>query len=177
MPDVLFCIRCQQYKPTHDFIDMTKYLKPNAKSIRGKRGPYCRDCRLSYSKQYRDHMPKKTSSAHERHQLLLRQRLHTRKYQERRILQAIDIYGERCQMCGNDNPVLFQFHHINGKRVPRKDRQNMAVRAIITAGEQLPDIQMLCSNCHIIADLEDGTNTRGRLIRRALAEREPQTSL
>ena len=82
------------------------------------------------------------------------------------LLNAYLTYGFGCQECGEDNPRLLSFHHIEGRENEYKDQ----IFRIIRARGKLSEVELLCANCHILADIRDGTNTKGIRIVRAMEE-------
>ncbi len=90
-------------------------------------------------------------------------------YRIRLWKQVLDIYNWECQNCKHDDIRTFEIHHVNG------DRGNKGtvtyLREIRDAGKMLEHLELLCRNCHILADLRDGTCLRGRVLDRIFEER------
>lgn len=85
----------------------------------------------------------------------------------RQRAKVVEIYDNKCCMCGSNDIASFQFHHTNGvggaenRKLHNRSRQ--VVKRILDKGSKLEDIKILCANCHIKADLLDGTNRIGSL--------------
>ncbi len=82
-----------------------------------------------------------------------------RESDRKRNLKAMSVYGNKCGACDNNNLILLQWHHRNGN-VPR-ERTRAVIRQVIEQG-RLDRYELLCSNCHILADIRDDTNIRGK---------------
>lgn len=72
---------------------------------------------------------------------------------ERIRFRALLIYGSKCQECKNSDERLLQIHHKNGKG---EEKSRETYRRIEKSGHQ-EDLELLCSNCHILANIRDGT--------------------
>lgn len=54
--------------------------------------------------------------------------------------------GKTCEVCGNDNPVLFDFHHLEGKELEITNAvHDWGIKRI---KRELDKCQILCANCH-----------------------------
>ena len=86
-------------------------------------------------------------------------RKHTRGKRIRLKLEAFTIYGGCCQNCGNDDLLVFEWHH----RIKEVKRVNAAkIEALIVANNgKLENVMLLCANCHIRQNLIDGTSKQG----------------
>lgn len=86
-----------------------------------------------------------------------------RKRRFSQYIKAVKIYGSKCQECSNEDIRLFQFHHKYGKSGKgKREHTHAVISRIIRKGKQV-DIELLCANCHILADLRDGTYIRVKL--------------
>ena len=86
-------------------------------------------------------------------------KMHNYHYKNRQRMKQtlLDIYHNRCQKCGINHKPLLQFHH---KQTPQNKTalfDNPLVQQILTF--QIPSInlQLLCANCHILANIKDKT--------------------
>jgi hypothetical protein len=91
-----------------------------------------------------------------------------RKYRTKLLAKALVIYSSKCQDCNNEDYRVLQFHHVNGNK--QKENKISVLRRIVNANIIIEDIRLLCANCHIIADLNDGTSQRGSVHIRLLGE-------
>ena len=73
---------------------------------------------------------------------------------------SLDIYGNKCHDCGNEDIRVLEFHHTIRNSNYKQPRVHQDIRNIANSGVQDPTIQLLCANCHILADHRDGTNNR-----------------
>ncbi len=62
--------------------------------------------------------------------------------------------GGRCRRCGLDNFLLLEFNHLNGN--PKHRTGDNAVRDILSGLLTKKDIEVLCSNCHVLYAFENG---------------------
>ena len=76
------------------------------------------------------------------------------------IKATYKIYGNDCDHCGNNDLRVLEWHHRKGSR----GCKIRIYRTIPAYQKRFDDIELLCSNCHIIADLKDGTSARGNKI-------------
>ena len=71
-----------------------------------------------------------------------------------RRLQAIELYGSKCECCGEERIGLLTFDHINGYKKGEKDRVgiqlvNSALREYATSGYPNSKYRLLCWDCNI----------------------------
>ena len=66
-----------------------------------------------------------------------------------------------CTSCGEDDPVVLEFHHVGGK--------DMAISQLVTGGYSIETIQaeinkctVLCANCHRRLTMDERGWFRGR---------------
>ncbi len=78
------------------------------------------------------------------------------EYQKNLRKHALHIYDWKCQECGIDCIIVLQWHHIDGNN----EFTRKTLTDIIKANKKLDNVQLLCANCHILADLRDGTSNR-----------------
>lgn len=82
-----------------------------------------------------------------------------------KILTAFTLYWWCCQNCWEPDWTVLSFHHRKWHDGQR-EKLSAACRNIIKAWRiQKHLYQLLCANCHIRADLRDGTNVRGKKLR------------
>lgn len=88
--------------------------------------------------------------------------------------KATKIYGFKCQNCGNKDFRLFEFHHVNGQETKINEDYSSITRRIIKANKKLTDLQLLCANCHKLANLRDGTwsNNKNKIIEELIREEQ-----
>lgn len=86
---------------------------------------------------------------------------------ERKIMEALRMYDYTCSMCGENNLLLLQWHHRKGRH-RKNENMDAACRMIARAGTRLDDIVLLCSNCHILADVQDKTGKRSTRMARII---------
>ena len=125
------CLRCYQNKLDEDFAWRWKLL--------GVRQKVCRECRkrendLWYRKHKQEHL----------------ENVKTRK-NENRIFARDFVWGyltqHPCEICGEWDPTVLEFHHLYGK--------DKAISKMIAEGVTIEKIkieigkcQVLCCNCH-----------------------------
>lgn len=80
---------------------------------------------------------------------------------KKKIYKALSIYGFKCQECGEEDIVLLQWHHRNGRENYKLDDYRKIIIRVIKAGKKLDDVMLLCPNCHFYQDIIDGTSKRG----------------
>ena len=133
------CNHCGQYLPDEAFNWRYKSL--------GIRHPTCRDCQHQFNKAYFE------GPAKERHL----QQVKDRKKQARQVAREF-IYGylseHPCEICGESDPRVLEFHHIGGK--------DMAISVMVAGGysverikEEIARCSVLCANHHRILTVEE----------------------
>lgn len=65
--------------------------------------------------------------------------------------QAIEIYGGKCSACGENNPRMMEFHHVNfdGREDRKSGEHGRIPRRIALSGVRDPRIDILCKTCHV----------------------------
>jgi len=93
----------------------------------------------------------------------------SREITDKLIRRALNIYGCKCQVCGESDPIVLQWHHRSGDN--RKNRHDMKkiCREVVQANEILPLYMLLCANCHCRQDHIDKTNIKGTRMVRLIA--------
>jgi hypothetical protein len=106
----------------------------------GIRHPTCRECQKPFRKNWYE------GSAKERH----KENVHARKRQVREeareyVYQYLRTHP--CQNCGESDPMVLEFHHLEGK--------DKTVSELVAGGYSIATIQaeidkcsVLCANCH-----------------------------
>lgn len=63
---------------------------------------------------------------------------------------ALEVYGNRCEWCGEEEGLQFDHVYGDGLRDRQKNRPNAMIRKIAVAGQRQasPALQLLCTNCH-----------------------------
>jgi len=77
------------------------------------------------------------------------------------MAKALDMFNFKCKACGHTVARHLQWHHINGKNGGSLEQE---LEKMIKIGKPDPNLELLCSNCHIDADIRDGTHNRGSLL-------------
>jgi hypothetical protein len=126
------CNHCLQEKDPEEFNYRYKAL--------GIRHPTCRECQKPFRKQWYE------GSAKEKHL----ENVHARKKRvrdEAREWVWNYLSSHPCQQCGEDDPIVLEFHHVDGK--------DKAVSEMVAGGYPIHTIQkeidkcdVLCANCH-----------------------------
>jgi 5-methylcytosine-specific restriction endonuclease McrA len=80
---------------------------------------------------------------------------YTRAMAKKLIL--IDELGGRCRNCGEDNPIVLDFHHIGGKNFSISRMSNSRLSVI---REESKKCELLCSNCHSLEHFKNSRNGR-----------------
>ena len=83
-----------------------------------------------------------------------------RDYVRKKRRKALAIYNNQCQECGETHPLLLDFHHI--KDAPENYRGKQLIFYIAKRNEQIPSIQLLCANCHKLANIRDNRRYKGK---------------
>lgn len=137
---------------------MRKYNQRNKSKLSAQRKVWReanRERVLQYKKNYRT-----------KNQTVLAEKQTSRYYSVQRprdnqaILEALKIYEGKCEVCGWDDVVILQWHHRGGDRKTHNESNVDVSKRVVEAGRQLEDVMLLCSNCHIYQDLEDGTSNK-----------------
>ena len=97
--------------------------------------PYCKSCCTKRSREYKRKFPEKETAYNHKRKLASRKKI--RDY----------LRGKGCQICGETDPVVLQFHHLRDKEAN--------VSNLISNGrkwervlEEIEKCQILCANCH-----------------------------
>lgn len=139
------CINCKEEK------DLSKFsFRKDTNKYRNQ----CKECRkkfdhTNYMRKYRN---KRMSNPEDKCRILA----YTVKSTEKAIRKSLKIYGKRCQICGNSDTLVLQWHH----RQRRGENMDSTCRRVAKYGDLLEDVMLLCSNCHIRQDIIDGTGRR-----------------
>jgi len=125
------CATCSQEKDEGEFNWRYKAL--------GIRHPTCRECQ----KSFRANWYRKNKDRH-------LQNVKTRKYRvrdEARQFVLDYLSTHPCSECGESDPVVLEFHHIEGKD---KDISHMVVdgRSLAAIQVEIERCRVVCANCH-----------------------------
>jgi hypothetical protein len=72
-------------------------------------------------------------------------------------IKLIDLFGGCCRMCGCSDPRVLQINHINGGGMKElKMEGKKFYRKILTGERSTKDLELLCANCNIIYEYEQG---------------------
>tara|TARA_R100000781_G_scaffold14941_2_gene12303 strand:+ start:1617 stop:2096 length:480 start_codon:yes stop_codon:yes gene_type:complete len=127
------CSYCEKYYKMSDFSWKLKRLN--------KRSNKCRQCTNEYS---RKHYIKY------KHKYKKRVKVNTEKYKkERRDLVYEFKLSNPCASCGESNPIVLEFHHLDPKE-KRNDVSNMASHGYSAKSieKEIEKCIILCANCH-----------------------------
>lgn len=86
-------------------------------------------------------------------------KLYQRKYRDSCKKALFELLGNKCQNCGVSNPILLEIHH----PIALKRRNNGAGGDMATYLREYTNgvkLELLCANCHILADIRDNTGRR-----------------
>ena len=96
-----------------------------------------------------------------------------RKSKMKFLRLALQVYGNRCQECGHTDIRVLEWHHTAND--PDKNstagRQYADISTVAQSGRKIKGFQLLCANCHILADHRDGTSVRGKMLKEIYNER------
>jgi len=127
------CSKCQELKEVSDFNYRNKE--------KGTRQAHCRVCTKAYLKTHYD----ENSSYYKK-----KARIHTKRYMEkaRKFIFSIKL-GNPCEICGENDPVVLEFDHIDPKtknhNVSEMVKLGYSINSIINEVEKC---RLLCANCH-----------------------------
>lgn len=108
---------------------------------RGRRSTKCKDCTNKYSRQhYRDNID----------DYVARTKKNTARYKEegRNLIYEFKL-SNPCTSCGESNPIVLEFDHIDPK-TKRNDVSTMATHgySIESIEKEIEKCIILCANCH-----------------------------
>ena len=70
-------------------------------------------------------------------------------FRQRIKIALVEANGHKCAYCGLvDNPILYDFHHLNPKEKEFGLSNNSTTHSKATYAEEAKKCVMLCSNCH-----------------------------
>ena len=127
------CNGCKKYIKITDF--------SWKKKANNKRAGKCKSCTNEYSRQHY----KKNKDAYKK-----RSKEHTKRYKKygRKLIYEFKL-GNPCSACGESNPVVLEFDHIDPKK-KRNDVSYMATHgySIESLEKEIEKCIILCANCH-----------------------------
>lgn len=133
------CNHCGKYKDEQEFNWRYKPL--------GIRHPTCRECQHGFNKAYFE------GSAKERYLQQVRERKHKARQIARQFIFEY-LSDHPCQVCGENDPRVLEFHHVGGK--------DMDISVMVAGGysierikEEIARCTVLCANHHRILTVED----------------------
>ena len=152
------CPRCHQEKILLEF---TK-----DKRIKSGYAVQCKKCKNKYDRTYRlNNRDRLNKEKREKYRDKNSGYYKTvSKYRYGRVIRALEIYDSKCRECDNDDIVVLEFHHKYGNK--QKEPYRKLLNRILKANDKLDDIQCLCANCHIHANIKDNTHGGRRIIMR-----------
>ena len=108
---------------------------------KGVRSNKCKPCTNEYSKAHYKLY---------KHDYIERSRKNTKKYREegRNLIYEFKL-GNPCTSCGETNPIVLEFHHLDPK-TKRNDVSNMATHgySVESIEKEIEKCIILCANCH-----------------------------
>jgi len=127
------CCTCKKEIPINEYSWKIKK--------RGKRSAKCKDCTNKYSRQhYKDNID----------DYVARTRNNTARYKEnnRQLVYEFKL-SNPCTSCGESNPIVLEFDHIDPK-TKKNDISTMAAHgySIATLEKEIEKCIILCANCH-----------------------------
>jgi hypothetical protein len=125
------CATCGEMKEDTEF--NWRYKK------RGIRHPTCRRCHKVYRKNwYENNKEEHQANVHER---LKRVRKESREF----VWDYLSTHP--CVECGEDDPIVLEFHHVKGKdkSISQMAGQGYSIESLI---KEIGRCVVLCANCH-----------------------------
>lgn len=122
------CTKCKQEKPEGDFAFKNKEA--------GTRSSWCKECfRISYKSRYSDK---------ERDRL----RGNRKRNRERNSALLVEYLKEHpCVDCGESDPIVLQFDHIESG--PKSRVTEILGRSWAAVLREIEKCQVRCANCHV----------------------------
>lgn len=139
------CSRCQTSFPTEEFT----IHKRNADG----RSHYCKSCNAYWGKNYRLNNVEKYKEMQKQSHLKRREeRLKNMKDYLSKLKDHIyNLYGNKCDCCGETNREFFAIDHIHGGGT--KERKRIGTRGVLTMayrdGFEKQNYRLLCHNCNM----------------------------
>jgi hypothetical protein len=126
------CNSCLEWKEEEDFNWRYKSL--------GIRHPTCKECQKFFRRQWYE------GSSKERHLANVKERKHRVREEAREYVWNY-LSTHPCEQCGENNPVVLEFHHTGDKE---KEVSVMVASGypIHTIQAEIDRCQVLCANCH-----------------------------
>ncbi len=132
------CTRCSIEKDIEEF--------PLRNRFTLRRQSYCKDCRKLYDREwYSRNKPYQKENARKNS---TRYRDNIREYIYNYLLT------HPCEMCGESNPVVLEFHHLHSKDMAIAEMVTRISNIARLEGE-LRKTQVLCANCHRIVTAKE----------------------
>ena len=75
------------------------------------------------------------------------------RYRAKILYEAYRIYGFKCQRCEFDNPIILEFHHINGIENSSDCSTQDVLLRIIKENKIIDDVELLCPNHHKLSHI------------------------
>lgn len=94
----------------------------------------------------------------QRKQIREQQKIAGRKHNWNLRLRLIAFMGGKCQNCDIEDPRVLQINHINGGGVKefREKGCQQLYKDILSGKRKTNDIELLCANCNVIYEYEQG---------------------
>lgn len=76
------------------------------------------------------------------------------------LSDAVEAYGNKCLLCGDNRKEVLVFHHVNGGGMGYRSKIGNGIRFLRWMKDNgYPDsIQLLCANCHLVLHRKEGNN-------------------
>ena len=131
-PEFRRCGGCGESKPAVDFAWR--------RIQRGQRDNLCRPCRSAYHREhYLANKARYVEQARERKQMLRRQR----------TLYLLEYFQTHpCEVCGERDPVVLEFDHVDGERKAFEIGQALGYRNWQSILAEIEKCAVVCANCH-----------------------------
>ena len=131
--------------------------KFNWKIYDKRRRTICRQCSKSYAKTHYEN----NKSVYKKRASDFKNK--TRK--QNRIFLVDYLSDKKCADCGNDNSVVFEFHHDNGEKYKNVGELMKNGTSWPTIRKEIDKCTILCANCHRIRTAQErgwfkGTQTK-----------------
>lgn len=151
------CTHCNRLLDLDDFYQNSTHSD--------NRDSWCKKCKAKLRVKWAKDNPDKEKER--QHKIWIRHgkkyNSRSKRYHARTLLNALNIYGCRCQHCGNDDITVLQWHHCGGRKGKSDQRAKLLLR-IVKVGRIIEDVMLLCANCHIHQDIKEETSIRGNIL-------------
>ena len=110
-----------------------------------------------WARENKEHVRRRRSAFYRKH--LVRLRAGRRAANDKMKSRAIKAMGGKCSKCGYADERALQFHHRNGDGARHRGRRGVRCGwwlhvQIVKRASARKRLELLCANCHMIADYE-----------------------